>query len=614
MSPNDSVGREEHARSRAFWRTPRPPVVLTKARREARPTQDPGCRQRGALQFRWRETLRRFRGGIPEAGALPKGIEPLRLRQTCLRAALFLCLSVQAQNWDVLIRNGTIIDGSGRPGFVGDVAIKDGRIAAVGKIVGTAKREVDATGLVVAPGFIDVHTHAEGILNAHDAENFVRMGVTAVVVGNCGASVTNVADFFRSIEHAGASINVATLIGHNAVREQVMGTSFMRPPTDDELRRMKQMVDQAMNDGAVGFSTGLIYSPGRYAKLDEIIELARVAASHQGLYTTHVRNEQEELLGSLEEAFAVGRAANLPVQISHLKLSGNLISPQKPETIRRMEIARAEGLASKVLASLDAARAAGLKVSQDLYVYSAASAFLDRLLPATAIEGGREKLEQRLDDPDQRKQIQAAMKKSLLESGHTNYSHAVLISARRYKALQGMTLAGAAQARKGTSSLDAQIDLILEIERNGGASIILYEMNEEDLLPFLKRPETMFASDTGTFLSGNESQHPRGYGNAARVLARYVRDEKQLTLEEAIRRMTSLAATTFHLKDRGEIREGAWADLVVFDPRAVQDRATFASPHECATGFKHVFVNGVETVTDDRHLGSHAGRPIRRGQ
>jgi len=393
-----------------------------------------------------------------------------------------------------------------------------------------------------------------------------------------------------------------------------MGSSSMRPPNDEELTRMKFLVEQAMKEGAVGFSTGLIYLPGKYAKPEEIAELAKVAAAYHGIYASHVRNEQEGLIDSLEEAFQVGRAAKIPVQISHLKLSGNLISPQSPETIRHLEEARAGGLVAKVLAALDQARKRGLKISQDLYVYSAASASLDRLLPAEALAGGREQLEQRLADPDQRSRIAAAMKQSLIQSGRTNYAHAVLVLARRYKAIQGLTIPEAAQSRRGTTSLDAQIDLILEMAKNGGASIILYEMNENDLLPFLRQPETMFASDSGVFQTKTESQHPRGYGNAAHVLARYVRAEKQLPLEEAVRRMTSLAASTFQLKDRGEIREGAWADLVIFDPSTVQDQATFASPHVCATGFKHVFVNGVETVASDRHTGAHAGQPVRRGK
>jgi N-acyl-D-amino-acid deacylase len=525
-----------------------------------------------------------------------------------------LLVATQAQEWDVLIRHAHVIDGTGRPAFEGNVALKGARIARIGSVEGSAKREIDAAGLVLAPGFIDVHTHAEGILGAPDAENFVRMGVTTVIAGNCGASERNVATFLRAVEAKKVAMNIATLFGHNAVREEVMGPNSARPPSEQELNRMKSLIDQAMRDGALGFSTGLIYSPGKYSRTDEIIELAKIAASHHGIYTTHVRDEQEGLLDSLEEAFAVGRGAKIPVEISHLKLSGNLISPQKPETIRYLEKARAEGLITNVIGLLEKARQEGLQISQDLYPYSGATAFLTRLIPAFAYEGGHERFERRLADPNERAKISVAMKQDLLGSGHTNYAHAVIVTARRYKRLQGMTLVEATQERRGTRSLEAQIDLILEMEGNGGASVILYDLNEGDMLPLMRLPQTMFISDSGTFQFGNETEHPRGYGSAARILARYVREEKIFSLEEAIRRMTSLAASTFQLKDRGEIREGGWADLVIFDPLTVRDEASFASPHLCATGFRYVFVNGVETVTNDRETAARAGRAVRRGE
>jgi N-acyl-D-amino-acid deacylase len=537
----------------------------------------------------------------------------LRLYRVILCCFALLPWTARSERWDVLIRNGTIVDGSGRAGFAGSVALKEGRIAGVGKVEGPAKREIDATGMVIAPGFIDVHTHTEDILGAPDAENFVRMGVTTVIAGNCGASEHNVAAFFQAVDAKRVAINVATLIGQNAVREEVMGLNSARAPNEQELSRMKFLVERGMRDGALGFSTGLIYAPGKYSKTEEIIELAKVAAAHHGIYATHVRDEQEGLLGSLEEAFKVGRGANIPVEISHLKLSGNLISPQKTETIRELEKERAEGLVTKVIAALENARKEGLKVSQDLYPYSGATTFLTRLIPSGALEGGHDRFEQRLADPVQRAKVGAAMKQELLQSGHTNYAHAVIVTARRYKRLQGSTIVQATRERRGTEKLDAQIDLILELEGNGGASIILYEMDEGDMVPLIRLPQTMFISDSGTFQFGNETEHPRGYGSAARILGRYVRDEKVLSLEEAIRRMTSLAAGTFQIKNRGEIRDGMWGDLVIFDPGAVRDEATFGSPHVCATGFKHVFVNGVETVTNDRTTGARAGRALRRG-
>lgn len=521
--------------------------------------------------------------------------------------------SASAQEWDVIIRNGRIVNGTGRGGFAGSVAIKGGRIGAVGEIAGSAKSEIDAGRLVIAPGFIDVHTHAEGILDSPRAENFLRMGVTTVVVGNCGASMLDLGDFLRKVDETKVSANVATLIGHNEVRGVVMGLNSPRPPTPAELTRMKDLVDKAMKEGALGLSSGLIYTPGKYSQTPEIIELAKVAAAYKGLYATHVRDEQEKLLESLEEAFRVGREAAIPVEISHLKISGNLISPQKPETIRFLEQARNEGFVEKVIAAIDAARKSGLKISQDLFPYSAASASLTRLLPASALEGGPAQLEQRLRDPAQRAAIASEMKKELLASRYQNYAHAIIVSSRRFRVLQGKTIPQAAQERRNSTSIEAQIELILDLAP-ADVSIILYDQNEADLLPFMKLPDTMFISDTGTFLTGNETYHPRGYGSAARVLARYVRQEKIISTEEAVRKMTSLCAAKFNLKDRGEIRVGAWADVVVFDPATVQDNATYATPHVYATGFKHVFVNGVETVTNDKHTGARAGKAVRRAQ
>lgn len=522
------------------------------------------------------------------------------------------CLISSAQDWDLVIRNGRVVDGTGKAGFPGGVAVKDGRIAQVGEIEGSAKHEIDATGLVVAPGFIDVHTHAEGILGTPLAENFLRMGVTTVIVGNCGASEVEVGEFFNALGRTNVSANVGTLIGHNAIRNLVMGESSARPPTDVEMARMKELIAQAMKDGAVGFSTGLIYVSGKFSKTEEIVELAKVAAQYQGIYATHVRDEQEGLLDSLAEAFRVGREAGLPVELSHLKLSGNLIAPQKMETVRFLERARTDGFVDQVIAAIDAARKSGLSISEDLYPYSAASASLTRLLPASALEGGREQLDRRLKDPVERAAIAAKMKEAVLASGHSNFGHAVIVTARRFKSLQGLTVLEAARERRRSDSMEAQIETILDLAATD-VTIILYDFNEPDLVPLMKLPNTMFISDSGTFQFGSETQHPRGFGSAARVLGRYVRDEKVLSMEEAVRKMTSLCSATFHLKDRGEIRPGAWADLVVFDAATVRDNATYASPHVCATGFKHVFVNGVETVSNDQHTGARAGRAVRRG-
>lgn len=511
-----------------------------------------------------------------------------------------------ADEWDIVIKGGTIIDGTGKAAFRGDVAIRDGRIAQVGVVENGGRREINASGLVVAPGFIDVHTHVEGIFGEPRAENFLRMGVTSLIMGNCGASEIDAAAVFDSLERTNVSANVGTLIGHNAVRTEVMGGA-MNAPTAEQLSRMKALVEKAMNAGALGFSSGAMYSPGKFAQTSEIIELAKVAASHGGIYAAHLRDEEEGLLPSLEEAFRVGREAKIPVQISHLTVAGSLIYSQKIPTIQFMERARAEGLLTNVISALDKARRSGVKVSQDLYPYSAVSAMPSRLLPPEAMKGGHEKLVQRLKDPAQR----AQMKEKIVASKRNDFANVVIVTARRFKPLQGLTIAQAAAQRSGSASLDSQIELVLDLAATSDTTLIIYDESENNLVPLMLLPETMFISDSGTFQTGEESKHPRGFGSAARVLRRYVREEKKLSLEEAIRKMTSLPARTFHLKDCGEIRVGAWADLVVFAPATVQDRATYATPHVYAAGFNNVFVNGVETVANDKHTGARAGRPLR---
>jgi N-acyl-D-amino-acid deacylase len=530
-----------------------------------------------------------------------------------LLTAASLLPGFAAEQWDTVVRNGVIIDGAGGAGFKADLAIKDGRITRIGAIEGSAAKVIDASGLVVAPGFIDVHTHAENIFSAPLAANFLRMGVTTVIIGNCGASETNVATLFHALERTTVSINIATLIGHNAIRTEVMGSS-PQPPNGDQLTEMQRRVEQAMKDGAVGFSTGLIYAPGKFSQTAEIIELAKIAAKYDGVYTTHLRDENEGLPGSLDEAFQIGRAANLPVEISHLTVAGNLIHPQKIPTIQFMDRARNEGLLTNVIAALDKARQSGLKVSQDLYAYSAISALPTRLLPSETLEGGPDQFQHRLKDPAEHVTLASKTKEKLLASGRENFSHVVIVTSRRFKSLQSLTIPQAARQRSGSDSLDAQIELILDLAATTDTTLIIYEQSDENLLPLMALPNTMFISDSGAFATGAESQHPRGYGSAARILARYVREQHVLSMEEAIRKMTSLGATTFHLKDRGEIRSGAWADLVIFDAARVQDHSTYASPHVPATGFKSVLVNGVETIANDKHTGARAGRPIRRGE
>jgi N-acyl-D-amino-acid deacylase len=519
-----------------------------------------------------------------------------------MRVLTLLCLTLcatlsalapaEGKSYDLILRNGRVIDGTGNPAFFADVGIHQGRIAAIGRIREKARREIDVAGMVVAPGFIDVHTHAENVASLPRAENFVRMGVTTIVTGNCGGSALEVAPFLRRIRETRVSINVATLIGHNTVRTAAMGGSFDRAPTDAELATMKALVERAMKDGAVGLSTGLIYLPGTFARTEEIIELAKVAAAYDGIYASHMRNEAAGILEALQELFRIAREARIRADVSHIK---------QPVS----------GSADAVLAAIEGARAGGLDITHDQYVYTASSTGIGTLIPAAAREGGAERFRARIADPAEKARIVAQMKERLQRAGREDYGYAVIASYATDRSLNGKNIVEAAKLKRGSDSLDDQIELILEIQRSGGASGIFHGIGEENLQRFLQHPNTMIASDSGVRRIDASVPHPRGYGNNARVLARYVRELKLLRLEDAIRRMTSLPATTYRLPDRGLLRERCWADIVVFDPNTVQDAATFSDPHHYATGIPYVFVNGVAVVQDGAHTDARPGKALR---
>jgi len=500
-----------------------------------------------------------------------------------------------AETYDLIVRHGRIIDGTGNPAFFADVAVKDGRIVSLGRINGEAKNEVDATGMVVAPGFIDVHTHADEVAEMPRAENFVRMGVTTIVAGNCGGSTLEVAKLFEAVERTNVAVNVATLVGHNTVREKAMGGDFDRPPTPEELAKMKALVKQAMEEGAVGLSTGLIYHPGVFAKTEEIVELAKVAAAYDGIYTSHMRHEDNRLYEALDEVFRVAREAHIRAEVSHIKLSGP----------------SAWGQAERVLAQIEKARAEGLDITQDQYAYTASSTGISQLVPDWVREGGNKEFRERLADPEKKARVVAEMKESLKSKGRKDFAYTVVASCKSDHSLDGLNIVEAAKAKRGSDSLDDQIEMILEIQKNGGASGVFHGMSEEDLKVFMRHPNTMVACDSGLRKLGEGVPHPRGYGDNARVLARYVRELKVLRLEDAVRKMTSLPASTFGFKGRGELREGNWADIVLFDPETVQDTATYNDPHHYPKGIPYVFVNGIAVIQNGEHTGAKAGKALR---
>jgi N-acyl-D-amino-acid deacylase len=497
--------------------------------------------------------------------------------------------------YDLVVRNGTVIDGSGAKRFRADVAINGGRIVRVGEGQRwDAVRSIDARGLAVGPGFIDVHTHADDIAEKPSAENFIRMGVTTVVAGNCGDSALRLGEALAAIKARGVALNFATLVGHNTVRQAVMGTE-RRAPTPDELQRMKGLVAQAMAEGAVGFSTGLQYVPGTYADRAEIIELTRAAGAAGGIYATHMRNEGTRVEEAVAEAIAVGEAAGCPVEISHLKID----SPNR------------WGASTMLLGLIDDARKRGVQVRADQYAYTAASAGLSIRFPAWALEGGREKINARLDDERTWRQIKGEIKGLLAERGFEDLSWAVVASYRADPSLDGLSIKQVAAKVKGKENADAQLEVARDMIRGGDPQMIYHFMSEDDVARIMRHPQVAVASDSDVLTPGVGVPHPRGYGNNARVLGRYVRELKLIPLEEAVRKMTSLPASQFRFADRGLIKEGYAADLVIFDPGTVSDRATFEQPHQFPVGIPDVIVNGKAVIEQGRDTGARPGQIVR---
>jgi N-acyl-D-aspartate/D-glutamate deacylase len=505
-------------------------------------------------------------------------------------------LSAQTPQYDLLIRNGLVVDGTGAAPRRADVAVKGDRIARVGMLGNaTAKDVVDANGLYVAPGFIDVHTHADDLASHPAAENFVRMGVTTVVAGNCGSSPVKVGEALAAIRKAGPAINFATLIGHNSVREQVMGTA-RRAPTAAELDAMKTLVATGVREGAVGFSTGLQYVPGTYAEPAEIVALATSAAAEGGIYASHMRNEGTELEKAVAETIAVGDAARCPVEISHLKVD----SPKN------------WGAGAKALALIDAARKRGLDVQADQYAYDAASSGLGIRFPSWVLEGTAEDIKQRFENGADWLKIKHEMAAMLEERGLNDYAFAVVASYRPQPAYNGLSIKQIAKQFDHSESLDAQLEMMKDMLLHGGASMVYHFMSDQDIDRIMQHPFVSIASDASILTLGDGVPHPRGYGNNARVLGRYVREKDVLPLAEAVRKMTSLPASHFGFGDRGLIKEGLAADLVVFDADKVADTATYQEPHHYPAGIPHVFVNGVAVVRDGRQTTARPGQVVRR--
>ena len=513
------------------------------------------------------------------------------MRWAFLLFLLFPACSL-AQRYDLVLAGGKVIDGTGNGWFYGDVAVRSGKIAAVGKLhAPVADTVIDITGFCIAPGFIDVHTHIErNDLAVPTADNFLFDGVTSVVTGNCGSSNTDIARYFFKLDSVRTSVNVATLIGHNDVRRAVMG-DVRRDPTAAEQERMEAMVEEAMTAGAVGLSTGLIYIPGVYSKTPEVIGLAKAAARHSGVYASHIRSEGDHVTEAIEEAINVGRQAKIPVEISHFKVT---YKPNWGRSVNTLEL-------------VDRARREGVDVSVDQYPYIASSTTLNTLLPAWVFSGGPDSVDARLKDPSMRRQVKAEMVKALKKKKMKDFHYAVVARYAADTALNGKNISEINRLKKRKPGAANEAETVLEMVENGSAQMVFFSMSESDLLRIMQYPFNMFASDAGIARYGKDAPHPRAYGTNARVLGNYVRTLKVIRLEEAIRRMTSLPAQKFQLRDRGLVREGMAADLVVFDEQTVSDESSFTSPHAYSTGFAYVIVNGTITIRHGKHTGARRG-------
>lgn len=516
------------------------------------------------------------------------------LRWSALAVAAF-CL--QAADYDILIQNARVADGTGNPWFRADIGVRDGRIAAIGQIRNaSAFRIIDAAGRVAAPGFIDVHTHIEGAIEkVPRADNFLLDGVTTVVTGNCGGSKAQLGEWFGQLQQSGLGINVASLIGHNTVRREVMGTAN-RTATAEEITRMGELVEQAMREGAVGLSTGLIYIPGTYSNTEEVVALAKAAAKHGGLYASHMRDEGKKVMQAIEEAVTVGREAGMPVQLSHFKIASPPMWGSSDKTIGLVEKFRREGV----------------DVVVDQYPYDRSSTNLGTRLPSWALADGEEAIRERLTSADTRKRIITEMLAEADSNGHKDYDYAMVASFAPDRSYEGKTISEINVLKGKPKTIEAEAETILDLIQQGGAQMIYHYMNNEDVERILRYPHTAIASDGGVREFGQGMPHPRSYGTNARVLAEFVRNRGVLTLEDAIRRMSSLPARTFGFRDRGIIATGMVADVVLFDPAKVQDKATFAAPHHYSEGFDVVLVNGRIAVDDGKPTGTMSGVILRK--
>lgn len=536
------------------------------------------------------------------------------------------CNAVHADDYDVIVRNGMIYDGTGAPAYVADVAIAGDRLAAIGRLENqTATLEIDATGLAVAPGFVNLLSHAHlSLLKDGRAMSDVMQGVTFEVLSEISLSPlsgstadylsrffaedevelnwTSLNDYLELVESRGVATNFGTFVSAGTVRMNVLGIDDI-DPTAAQLDAMKGQVEQAMRDGAFGLTTALIYAPSTFAETGELVELAKVAGRYGGIYTAHIRSEGNKFIEAIDESLRIGREANLPIKIHHLKAAG------RPNW-HKMDI---------VISKIEALRKEGLAITADMYTYVAGATGLDASMPTWVQAGGYEKWAERLQDPDIRARVKEEMATNAQDWENLGYfagpDGMMFIDFRNeeLRKFTGMTLTAVAAARGQDDYRDTIIDLVVEDGSRVGT--VYFLMSEENLEKQIRQPWMMFGSDAAAVAAEGETlksaKHPRAYGNVARLLGKYVRDESVISLEEAVRRLTLLPVQTLGVTERGRLAPGFYADITIFDPNTIGDRSTFENSHQYAVGVRHVLVNGVPVLTDGEHTGATPGRAVR---
>lgn len=518
--------------------------------------------------------------------------------------------------YDLVIRGARVLDGTGNPWYYADVGVLGERISRIGRIAEKGRREIDAAGMYLTPGLIDMHSHSDyTLLVDGNAESKLRQGVTTEILGEASSAaprcpaaqpeddaatepykvVPDWQDFggyFARLERQGIALNVASYVGSGRIRLCGMGADD-RPPSPEELERMRKLVDDAMRQGAIGLASGLIYPPNSFAKTDELIELAKVAGQRGGIYTSHIRNEGGGVIRAVDEAIEIGEKGHLPVHILHIKVAGQNNWGRMKELIEHIQ----------------AARDRGMEISADQYPYVASATGLSTRLPDWALDGGIPKLVERVKDPGTRQRIMSQMQNSPY---NWNLAVIAMVQQPQNKQYEGKSIAQVAQMR-GKSPEETTLDLLAE--ENGTVRMVFFSMSEDDVRYAMRVPWISVGSDGSAFkpegVLGQGKPHPRSYGTFARVLSKYVRDDKVISLEEAVRKMTSLAARQLHFADRGEIRDGAFADLLVFDLNKIKDNSTFEDPHHLAEGMSYVVVNGRVVLENGRYTGVKPGKVIR---